>query len=299
MKSKRYSRVMILPVAIAASFASASGWAMDDGTATSAAQPASKKAPSKSSSKQMQAVIVTGTRSSGRTESESLSPIDVLGSKDLQATGATTVGAALSQLLPSLDFPSSAVNGPLNTTRPVLLRGMSPNYVLVLVDGKRYHTSAQVNYSTTSSRGSQPVDTASIPISAIDHIVALRDGAAAQYGSDAIAGVVNIVLKHGPSPGSNSVTAGGAGYTKGGGAQNSLSGSIGFDLGARKKGWLRVSWNYLNAMPTNHAEFGDQNQASVVKANGGYARQIYGNAGQKNFQTVVNFAYRFTRAFEL
>ncbi|AFC86980.1 outer membrane receptor for ferrienterochelin and colicins [Frateuria aurantia DSM 6220] len=299
MKSKRYSRAMILPIAIAASFASASGWAMDDGTATSAGQPASKKAPSKSSSKQMQAVIVTGTRSSGRTESESLSPIDVLGSKDLQATGANTVGQALSQLLPSLDFPSSAINGPLNTTRPVILRGMSPNYVLVLVDGKRYHPSSQLNYSTTSSRGSQPVDTASIPIAAIDHIEVLRDGAAAQYGSDAIAGVVNIVLKHGARKGDNSVTAGGAGYTKGGGAQNSISGSVGFDLGAQKKGWLRVSWNYLNAMPTNHAEFGEQNQASVVKANGGYATQVYGNAGQKNFQTVINFAYAFNPAFEL
>ncbi|MHC1481268.1 TonB-dependent receptor plug domain-containing protein [Frateuria aurantia] len=309
MTQHRSIRVALLPVAIGMALACSGVQAQDNDAGTQSAGStttdtttggqAKPAAASKSKSQQMQTVIVTGTRSSNRTEAESLSPIDVLDTKDLQATGANTVGQALSQLLPSLDFPASAINGPLNTTRPVILRGMSPNYVLVLVDGKRYHPSAQLNYSTTTSRGSQPVDTASIPISAIDHIEVLRDGAAAQYGSDAIAGVVNIVLKHGAKAGDNSVTAGGAGYTKGGGAQNSLSGSVGFDLGAQKKGWLRVSWNYLNAMPTNHAEFGEQNQAAIVKANGGYATQVYGNAGQKNFQFVLNGAYAFNRAFEL
>ncbi|MEE7546463.1 TonB-dependent receptor plug domain-containing protein, partial [Xanthomonas sp. Kuri4-1] len=159
------------------------------------AAPAAEAVAASDDVKQISDVIVTGTRSSGRTVSESLSPIDTLSAEDIASTGASNLATALNKLLPSLDFPSSAINGPLSTVQPIILRGLSPNYVLILVDGKRYHTSAQVNYSTTNSRGAQAVDIASIPISAVDHLEVLRDGAAAQYGSDAIAGVVNIVLK--------------------------------------------------------------------------------------------------------
>jgi iron complex outermembrane receptor protein len=278
-------KLALLPLAISGAIGSSAH--AQDATATAAGNE--KAAPVKS--KQMQTVVVTGTRSTGRTEAESLSPIDVLNSDDLTATGANDIATALNKLLPSLDFPSSSINGPLSTVQPVILRGISPNYVLILVDGKRYHTSAQVNYSTTNSRGAQAVDIASIPVAAVDHIEVLRDGAAAQYGSDAIAGVVNIVLKHGAKAGTNSITAGIGSYTKGGGDQNSVSGSVGVDLGGNKQGWLRLSWNYLNTMPTNHAEFGDQTNLAVVAANGGYARQIYGSSGQKTGQAVLNFEY--------
>lgn len=273
------SRAALLPLAIATVFASQSTAAQTADASTAAVQ-------------QLDNVIVTGTRSSGRTVSESLSPIDVLSAEDITATGASNLAVALNKLLPSLHFPSSAVNGPLSTVQPIILRGLSPNYVLILVDGKRYHTSAQVNYSTTNSRGAQAVDIASIPISAVHHLEVLRDGAAAQYGSDAIAGVVNIVLKHGADEGSNSVTVGGGRNTNSGGDQNSVSGSIGFDLGKEQKGWVRASWNYLNAQPTNVAEIGTQTNPAVVAANGGFAQQVYGNSGQKTGQLLLNFEYQ-------
>lgn len=246
----------------------------------------------------LQAVIVTGTRQKGRTVAESLSPIDVISSKDLVSTGAIDIGSALSSLLPSLDFPGSAINGPLGATRPIILRGLSPTYVLILVDGKRYHTSAQINYSTTTSRGAQAVDLASIPVSAVDHVEVLRDGAAAQYGSDAIAGVVNIILKHGARSGDNNLTVGGGDYSEGGGSQTDISGTNGFALGSRND-WVRLSMNLLDATPTNHYQFGDQSNPKVVAANGGYAYQVYGNPGQRTAQALVNFSFDLTPGVQL
>ncbi|MEE7547732.1 TonB-dependent receptor, partial [Xanthomonas sp. Kuri4-1] len=95
--------------------------------------------------------------------------------------------------------------------------------------------------------------------------------------------VVNIVLKHGGRQGGNSVTVGAGRYTRGGGDQNSVSGSVGFDLGQEQQGWLRASWNYLNAQPTNHAETGTQTDARIV--------QVYGNSGQKTGQLTLNGEY--------
>jgi iron complex outermembrane recepter protein len=147
---------------------------------------------------QLQQVIVTGTRTTDRTVAESLSPIDVISPQDLATTGQTDLASALNVLLPSLDFPHTAITDGNDALRPATLRGLSPDDVLVLVNGKRYHTSSLVNYNYAVGRGSAPVDFNSIPMSAIDHIEVLRDGAAAQYGSDAIAGVVNIILKGAP-----------------------------------------------------------------------------------------------------
>jgi iron complex outermembrane receptor protein len=292
MKPRDLLKLVLLPLAMSSALVAA---AYAQGTTAAA----TGEAASSQNSEQIQTLIVTGTRSANRTEAQSLSPIDVLSSEDLTATGANDIGTALSKLLPSLDFPASAINGPLSAVQPVILRGLSPNYVLILVDGKRYHTSAQINYSTTNSRGAQAVDIASIPVSAVDHIEVLRDGAAAQYGSDAIAGVVNIVLKHGAKPDQNDVTAGVGDYSKGGGEQGSVAGSVGVDLGGDNQGWLRLSWNYLHANPTNHAEFGDQTNPAVVKADGGYGYQIYGSSGQKTGQMVLNFEYKLVPSVTL
>jgi iron complex outermembrane receptor protein len=284
MKHRDLLKLALLPLVTGNAFES-------NANAQEAAPPATTNTASAQNAPELQELIVTGTRETGRTVAQSLSPIDVLSSEAITATGVTDIGSALNRLLPSLDFPSSAINGPLSAVQPIILRGMSPNYVLVLVDGKRYHPSAQINYSTTNARGAQAVDIASIPVSAVDHIEVLRDGAAAQYGSDAIAGVVNIVLKHGAASGDNSITAGAGGYTKGDGDQKQLSGSTGFGLGDDQKSWLRVSFNLLDANDTNHYQFGDQSNPAVVAANGGYATQVYGNPGQKTGQAVVNFGY--------
>jgi iron complex outermembrane receptor protein len=146
--------------------------------------------------KTLEQVVVTGVRASGRTALESPVPIDVLTQQDLRAAGAVNgeLGQALATLLPSFNFPRQSNSGGSDHVRAAQLRGLSPDQVLVLVNGKRFHTSALVNTDTKIGRGTTPVDFNAIPISAIKRIEVLRDGAGAQYGSDAIAGVVNIIL---------------------------------------------------------------------------------------------------------
>ena len=138
-------------------------------------------------------IIVTGVRGAPRTVAESPTPIDVIGADKLQTTGSAEFGEALSKLLPSLNFGSTNA-GVFSIGRPVTNRGLSPGYTLVLVDGKRRHNGAFLNNSPTDTSGVNPVDLDFIPTSAIDRIEVLKDSAAAQYGTDAIAGVINIQL---------------------------------------------------------------------------------------------------------
>ena len=172
-------------------------------TATSAlAQDANKEA------RTLDTLIVTGTRVADRTVAESQSPIDIITPETLQATGTTELATALSRALPSLNFPRAAINDGTDAMRPAQLRGLAPDHTLVLVNGKRYHPGALVNVNGSQGRSSSPVDLNSIPIAAIERVEVLRDGASAQYGSDAIAGVINIVLKGGDSGGSVSASYG-------------------------------------------------------------------------------------------
>ncbi|WP_336966444.1 TonB-dependent receptor plug domain-containing protein [Sphingobium aquiterrae] len=138
-------------------------------------------------------VIVTGVRGAPRTVAQSPAPIDVVSAEKLQATGSAEFGEALSKLLPSLNFGATHA-GVFSIGRPVTNRGLAPAYTLVLVNGKRRHNGAFLNNSTADTSGSNPVDIDLIPTSAIDRIEVLKDSAAAQYGTDAIAGVINIQL---------------------------------------------------------------------------------------------------------
>ncbi|WP_176718359.1 TonB-dependent receptor plug domain-containing protein, partial [Xanthomonas translucens] len=159
-----------------------------------AASAAPALAQSSSSSAQtLDTVIVTGTHVADRTVAESASPIDIISPEMLQSTGTTELATALSRAVPSLNFPRPAITDGSDAVRPAQLRGLSPDQVLVLVNGKRYHTTALVNLNSAQGRGSSPVDLNTIPIAAVERIEVLRDGASAQYGSDAIAGVINIV----------------------------------------------------------------------------------------------------------
>ena len=150
-----------------------------------------------------QTVLVTGTRAVNRRTLDSASPVDVIGSKELLSTGSGELATVLSRLLPSLNFARPSGADASDAVRPAQLRGLSPDQTLVLVNGKRRHTSSVVNVNGTQGRGSAPVDLNAIPLAAIDHVEVLRDGAAAQYGSDAIAGVINIILKRGAQPGAD------------------------------------------------------------------------------------------------
>lgn len=139
-------------------------------------------------------VVVTGSRQK-RSAGKSSSPVDVIGAAELQNLGASTATEALNLLLPSFNLPAAAGQDQSAIVRAANLRGLNGDQTLVLVNGKRRHASAVVQTYSNINRGSDPVDLDMIPMSAIDHIEVLRDGASAQYGSDAIAGVINIILK--------------------------------------------------------------------------------------------------------
>lgn len=140
-------------------------------------------------------IIVTGTRRTDRTVSESAVPIDVIGAEALLNQGTTETNRLLNNLVPSFNFPQPSLTDGTDSLRPATLRGLAPDQVLVLVNGKRRHSSALLNLNGSVGRGSTGVDMNTIPPLAIERIEVLRDGAASQYGSDAIAGVINIQLK--------------------------------------------------------------------------------------------------------
>jgi iron complex outermembrane receptor protein len=143
----------------------------------------------------LEAVSVIGTRGEERTVIDAPVPIDVLSSLEVRSTGRTETSQMIQALAPSFNFPRTTLGDATDNVRPATLRGLSPDQALVLVNGKRRHVSAVVNINGFVGRGSEAVDLNAIPAGMIDHIEILRDGAAAQYGSDAIAGVINIVLK--------------------------------------------------------------------------------------------------------
>jgi len=140
-------------------------------------------------------VVVLGSRREGRTITESTVPVDVISSQEVQASGFTQTTQIIRSLVPSFNSPESSITDGTDHVRPATLRGLGPDQTLVLVNGKRRHTSAILHVNGSVGRGSTGVDLNAIPANMIERIEILRDGAAAQYGSDAIAGVINIILK--------------------------------------------------------------------------------------------------------
>jgi iron complex outermembrane recepter protein len=151
--------------------------------------------PSAAASDDRDLIIVTGTRVAGRTALEAAAPIDVISGDALLQGGITEVNQALSVALPSYNFPRPGLADGTDTVRPATLRGLGPDQTLVLVNSKRRHTAALVNVNGTVGRGAAAVDLNTIPALAISGVEVLRDGASAQYGSDAIAGVINVRLR--------------------------------------------------------------------------------------------------------
>ncbi len=198
---------------------------------TSSPVLAQSETADKASARTLDTVVVTGTRVADRTVAESASPIDIITPETLEATGTTELATALARALPSLNFPRPALVDGTDAVRPAQLRGLSPDQVLVLVNGKRRHSTALVNLNGSQGRGSSPVDLNAIPIAAIARVEVLRDGASAQYGSDAIAGVINVVLKGSGEGGGIAARYGQ--FSAGDGQQYQLSGDVGLKLGDR------------------------------------------------------------------
>jgi iron complex outermembrane receptor protein len=145
----------------------------------------------------LEEVVIVGTRFAGHIADESLAPVDVVTTADMHQSAALPgeVGAALQSLVPSFNLPRQSNSDFADIVRPAQLRGLSPDQTLVLINGKRRHGTATLTTESKLGKGTSPVDLNSIPAGAIERIEVLRDGAGAQYGSDAIAGVINIVLK--------------------------------------------------------------------------------------------------------
>ncbi len=217
-------------------------------------------------SEEDQEVIVTGTRVKGLEAAQSPAPIQVIGGTELQNTGQPTLIDALAQLVPS--FVAQSFGGDLgNTTLQARLYGLSPNHVLILVNGKRRHTTANLAIDPGPYQGGAGADLNFIPIDAVDHIEVLTQGAAAQYGSDAIAGVINIILKSNSSGGTADATYGG--YFDGGGDTTKVGANAGFEP---------VSDSYFNVTAQDynhgHTDQGDidprvTDPANIDPADGG------------------------------
>ncbi|GBF57044.1 colicin I receptor [Candidatus Phycosocius bacilliformis] len=140
-------------------------------------------------------VVVTGTRVAARSALSTAAPVDVVAASQLAQQGSPELNQQLAIALPSFNFPRPAIVDGTDSVRPATLRGLAPDQTLVLVNGKRRHTAALVNINGSVGRGASSVDLNTIPTGMLETVEVLRDGASAQYGSDAIAGVINLRLK--------------------------------------------------------------------------------------------------------
>ncbi|MFC4930820.1 TonB-dependent receptor plug domain-containing protein [Massilia sp. GCM10023247] len=195
-------------------------------------------------------VVVVGSRTQAKSALDTIVPVGLVNLKDMQSTGMQELGKVLQDLDPSFNFSTTFISDGTDIIRPATLRGLGPDQLLVLINGKRRHQQALVNVQQTIGRGSAGTDINAIPLSAIQSIEVLRDGAAAQYGSDAIAGVINIILKKGADLGQLSANVG----TTSEGDGDTYSGSLhkGFALGA-SGGYLNLSLEARKRDETNRA----------------------------------------------
>jgi iron complex outermembrane receptor protein len=197
-----------------------------------------------------QTVVVLGSRAVAKTALDTSSPVGLISLKDMQTAGPLELGKLLQTLDPSFNFSSTFISDGTDSIRPATLRSLGPDQVLVLINGKRRHQQALVNVQQTIGRGSAGTDINAIPLGAIHHIEVLRDGAAAQYGSDAIAGVINIVLKSNVNETSLSGVVGTT--SEGDGDLYSASANTGFALG-QDGGFLNLTLEGRKRGETNRA----------------------------------------------
>jgi iron complex outermembrane receptor protein len=262
-------------------------------------------------------VEVVGSRRQDRTAVESVVPVDIIQVSQLLTTlGQPDVNQMLQYVAPSFNSNKQSGADGADHIDPATLRGLGPDQTLVLINGKRRHQSSLINLFGSRGRGNTGTDLNAIPISAIDHIEILRDGAAAQYGSDAIAGVINIVLKSNTNEFTGDYTTGVRNSTPPGkydvlkenkaydGMLSQLNGNYGTKIG--DKGFVNVTLDYSKLDHTFR-------RADPTKFENGVYRNKFGDAASENFATYFNssfntgentevymfggYNYRFTDAF--
>lgn len=245
-------------------------------------------------SESLDEVVVLGSRATPRTQLETTVPIDVLDIKKLAGVGAqVNLNQILNFAAPSFTSNTQSLGDGTDHIDPASLRGLGPDQVLVLVNGKRRYNSALINVNGTFGRGSVGTDLNAIPVSSIERIEILRDGASAQYGSDAIAGVINIVLKKTVNKLSASVTYGGHNsksngqkYTDGQNIQAAVN--FGLPVG-NKGGYINFSGSFDDRKPTDRG--GARTDAIYKRYPGGVDRTdsflVATNTTRKDYSLVV------------
>ncbi|MFT7430662.1 MAG: iron complex outermembrane receptor protein, partial [Colwellia sp.] len=154
---------------------------------SAASQTALAQEPAQVSEQEVEKISVIGSRVAGRSAEDLPVPVDILSAEALLNTGQTEVGRMLQAIAPSFNFSSSSISDGTDALRPATLRGLGPDQTLVLINGKRRHQASLIHINTSVGRGTAGTDMNAIPAASIKRIEVLRDGAAAQYGSDAIA----------------------------------------------------------------------------------------------------------------
>lgn len=198
-------------------------------------------------SQNLEEVVVTGTRTAPRSNTTTALPIDVLSSKDLVSTGQATFDKALQYKIPSFNTVQTPVNDATSLLDPYEIRNMGPSRTLILINGKRKNLSSLVYVQTSPGRGETGADISAIPTDAIERVEILRDGASAQYGSDAIAGVMNIILKKNNNSGSATLRSGIT--TEGDGEMLGISINNGTTVG--EKGFLNYTLDFSKVKLAN------------------------------------------------
>ena len=264
-------------------------------------------------------IVVVGSRAEPRSVTESTVPVDVIRPEDFSNQGSRDLAAQLRTVIPSFNINTQPISDAATVVRPANLRNLAPDHTLILVNGKRRHRSAVISWLGNGiADGSQGPDISTIPSIAIRQAEVLRDGAAAQYGSDAIAGVINFQLKNAPSGGSLEVQTGGylnsnpgdpatcgsgiIGDIKhscngiGGHGQNlSVAGNVGMPLGSN--GFLNLSMEYGNANPTNRA-IQREDASSIINAGNSNLRNTAQVWGAPRINHDVKLFGNFGHMFE-
>lgn len=247
----------------------------------------------------LEELIVTGVRGEARSVTDSTVPIDVLGAEEFANQGDKDLNNLLRNVVPSYNVNAQPISDAATIVRPANLRGLAPDHTLVLINGKRRHRAAVIYWIGNGvSDGAQGPDISAIPSSALKRVEVLRDGASAQYGSDAIAGVMNFILNDANE--GASVEGRYGGYYAGDGAQYAISGNIGLPL--TDKGFANFSFEYGESDPTNRSV--QRDDAAALTAAGNTAvrnpAQIWGTPEiQDDLKTWINMGVELGDSLEL
>ncbi len=245
--------------------------------------------------------VVVGSRAEARSTTASAVPVDVLSATDLLRQGTGDLKESLRAIVPSFNTNTQPIQGASTVVRPAMLRNLAPDHVLVLINGKRRHRSSVLEWHGGNgvAYGSQGPDISVIPAIALRQVEVLRDGAAAQYGSDAIAGVMNFQLKDSSSGGSVEFNTGM--YGAGDGESAQFAGNVGLPVG--RSGFANLSLEYGNSNPTDRAA-PRRDAIELVAAGNTHVRsehpQVWGDPDiDDDLKLFGNFGYALPAGVEL